>query len=231
MIDKLLSNITSDIELLLCHPFIVNLSDAKYKKYDLKLFAEQYYLLSTSFINLLLYGSINIKSDKIRLSLISNLWDEHGNGNIELSHRELLKKFLLAIDTSINIDKIKPLKETKEYIYKMENLCKNASEVEILSILGPACEFFTAKQYILIYEALKYKYSFTDEELVFFTKHIKHDDKHSSDIANSLKTILINSSQLKKSIIASKTAIKLENMFWDGLYKAYSEKDREHHYK
>lgn len=221
MIKKLINRITPEIDILLNHKFINNLLEGKYKKNDLKLFAEQYYLLSNEFVNLLLYGALNIKLDENRLPIISNLWDEHGRGSLYNTHRELLKKFLIGIDKTIDFNQIKPLYKTEQYIKAMRDLIKESSEWETLSILGTACESITDRQYELIYHALLKNYLFTKDELVFFTEHIIHDEKHSLEINNILEIFLTTNDRLEESISVAKKALSLENTFWDGLEEEY----------
>jgi pyrroloquinoline quinone (PQQ) biosynthesis protein C len=225
MINKLIKSISPEISLLLNHEFIVNLSKKQYRKSQLKLFAEQYYLVSVEFITLLLYGALNIKLDENRLPIISNLWDEHGRGDIGNSHRELLKFFLIGIDKSVDFNKIQPSEKTKIYIEGMRKLLEKSSELETLCILGPACESFTAAQYKSIYTALITNYSFTKNELMFFKEHVIHDERHSTEINNVLEKFITSDEKLEKGIVAAKKSLFLEKIFWDGLQEEYAKLD------
>ncbi len=114
MIRKLENEIYNEKNKLLNHVFFRYLTNGYYKKEKLHIFAEQYYLLSSEFSNLLFYACLKIKSEKTRLPIVKNLWDEHGQGDLKLSHRSLLKKFLIA--TNSNINNIIPLNSTALYI-------------------------------------------------------------------------------------------------------------------
>ncbi|HIE45669.1 MAG TPA: DUF3050 domain-containing protein [Flavobacteriaceae bacterium] len=219
MIKKLENSIEKERKKLLNHKFLELLSQGVYKQNELKIFAEQYYLLSNSFCNFLFYACINIKSEEDRLPILINLWDENGNGNIKLSHRTLLKKFLDAVDKNINVENIVPLDSTKCYIANMLDLYKNSSVVEILSSLGTGCESLTTEQYKIILKSLRENYKFNDNELIFFIEHVYHDPKHSSDINIILEKLLRNNN-MQKAINSAKKAIHEEIKFWDGLYEA-----------
>ena len=146
------AEISDDLDNILTHPFIKNLNLGNYSINEVRLFAEQYFLLSNAFVNFLLLGSTRIHHDFDRLPFIENLFDEHGRGNSKVDHRILLKNFLLASGCK-NIDEIRPLDKTAAYIHGMRDLCSSGTELEVLGALGPGCEAFTVEQYTKIKKA------------------------------------------------------------------------------
>jgi len=210
-------NIQEERNRLLNHIFFKELLKGNFSKKSIRIFAEQYYLLSDSFCTMMFFACANIRSEETRLPILVNLWDEHGQGNLKLSHRTLLKKFIFSIDSNIQLNEIKPLKSTTEYINNMINFYKKSLPLESLSALGSGCESLTVQQYKNIYIGLKNRYNFTDDELIFFIEHIHHDPKHSYDIDIVLEKLL-NKDNLQNAIESSKKAINEEIKFWNGLY-------------
>ncbi len=217
------SAISKELNDVLDHPFIQSLSNGEYSLNELKLFAEQYYLLSGAFVDFLLLASTRIKNDSNRMAFIENLFDEHGRGNHEANHRELLKRFLQAVGCK-NFEKIKPLVTTSAYIHGMRDLCSTGSQLEVLGALGPGCEAFTVDQYTLITNGLEKHFDFTKDELMFFASHIAHDPKHTRDIDDVIAKLLKDDdSKLHQVITGAKKSIIFENIFWDGLYEGCGE--------
>lgn len=205
-----------DITKLLNHPFIQNLSDGLYSKEQITLFGEQYYILSCAFTEFLILASANIKEEKYRVPIIENIYDEHGRGDYNYSHRKLLLKFLKAIDSK-RIESISPLPHTSANVYGMKKLCETGSLFEVIGALGPGCEYFTDIQYEKIVKSLFLNYKFTKDELHFFYEHISHDPKHTADIDNIILDIVKSESDLSEVIFGAKQAIIFETLFWDGL--------------
>lgn len=208
-----------EMEELLSHPFIQSLENGEYTINELKIFAEQYYILSNSFVELLLLGSSRIKKDADRAVFIENLYDEHGRGVRKSNHRELFKKFLHATGCH-DENKIIPLDSTLAYIYGMRELCRNGTQFEVLGAFGPGCESITVKQYTLIINALEKKFNFNEDELSFFSFHICHDPRHAADIAKIIKLLPNNSKDRQQIESGARISIILETLFWNGIYNA-----------
>lgn len=216
--DNINSAISEGLNDILTHPFIKNLESGEYSLHEVRLFAEQYFLLSCAFIDFLLLGSTRISNDSDRSPFIENLFDEHGRGNNKVDHRKLLKRFLRATGCQ-SIEAIRPIDKTAAYIHGMRDLCTRGTQLEVLGALGPGCESFTVDQYVLIKKGLENNFKFTKDELIFFTSHIAHDPKHISDIDDIIKRLVRNDDDLQQVISGAKKSIIFENIFWDGLYE------------
>lgn len=217
-IKRIMSEIDEDINNLINHKFIIALTNGEIDKSKLNIFAEQYYLISCAFNKFLFNACGAIESEEIRAPLLENLYDEHGRGDLSKSHRELLKVFL----TAVNADDIKNLvafPSTEANIYGMNAICLNGSVNEILGALGPGCESFTTEQYTIIYNALKDKYNFLDEELIFFREHISHDPRHTADIEDVINICVQNDIDMQEVINGAKKALIYETILWDGIYQ------------
>jgi pyrroloquinoline quinone (PQQ) biosynthesis protein C len=216
---KVKTSIHAEINAVINHEFFLQLKKGAFTKDQIKVYAEQYYLLSKAFVEFLLLGSLSIKDDDCRSAFIKNLFDEHGKGNNNAGHRVLLEKFVKS--TGGNINNIYPFDKTSVYIHGMKDLCRSGSQLEILGALGPSCEFVTQHMYRTIYNSLKNIYKFNDENLIFFKTHIDHDPSHEQDIEDTIKCILTcNDNKAVNSVISgAKQSLILEKIFWDGVYE------------
>lgn len=215
------SAISESLNNILTHPFVKKLDNGGCTLNDVRLFAEQYYLVSGAFVDFLLLGSTRIKEDENRNAFIENLFDEHGRGNPKVNHRKLLKRFLVAAGCK-EIDEIVPLETTAAYIHGMRDLCSTGTQLEVLGALGPGCEGFTVEQYSVINDALERHFKFSKDDLIFFISHVAHDPKHTSDIDNVIEVLVKNESDFNQVISGAKKSIIFENIFWNGLYDATS---------
>lgn len=213
------SEIQSDINTLLDHPFILNLQQGNLSMNDIKTFGEQYYILSCAFTQFLILASASITNEKHRSPIIDNIYDEHGRGNYLHSHRILLLKFLSSLGVE-SVEYIEPFPSTMANIYGMKKLCESGDPLEVIGAIGPGCEYFTDTQYSKLVKPLSEKYSFTSDDLHFFHEHIDHDPRHTSDIDNIILEIVKDENDLKKVVFGAKQAVIFETLFWDGLWKS-----------
>lgn len=197
------SAISEGLDNVLAHPFIKSLEAGEYSLNEIRLFAEQYFLLSGAFVDFLLLGSTRIQKDSDRSAFIENLFDEHGRGNNKVDHRKLLKRFIYATGCQ-STDEIRPLDKTAAYIHGMRDLCTRGTQLEVLGALGPGCESFTVEQYTLIKKGLEKHFEFTKDDLIFFTSHIAHDPKHTADIDNVISQLVKNDDDLQEVISGAK---------------------------
>ena len=221
MFKILLKEVESEKAELFDNIFFLNLKNGNYSRGKLKIFAEQYFLLSSGFINLLFQACLNISSEEIKMPIVKNIWDEFGNGDIAKSHRNLLKIFIKA--TGSATENIIALESTKKYINSISNLYSTWSEIEILSALSAGCESLTIEQYKIIIKPLINIYSFKSDDLVFFTEHIYHDPYHTAEIVSVLNQYLTDNENMSKAIMSANNAIKTEACFWTGLHNAMVE--------
>ncbi len=206
------------ISVILNHPFLQRLQDGRFNKKQLRYFAEQYSVYCRYFPRLLAAAAANIPDDETRAAIIKNLWEEHGEGNLNKSHRVLFYRFAAGLGLSVeDLDKVTPLPTTRKCCETLIHLCHNGSFLESLGALGPGTEFFTNEEYRIIAEGLiKYDF-FTEEDLEFWTVHISLDEIHYAEIVGALipwTKPLENRNLIKKG---AKKAIDLEILFWNGL--------------
>lgn len=203
---------------ILTHPFINRISNGSLTPDQLKFFTLQYGIYCSYFPRFLCACAANIPDDDTRLALIENLWEEHGSGNLEGSHRVLFEKFALAVGVSKEaLTSAKPLASTLIYVEYILNMCQDSSFIKSLGALGPGTEFFTSKEYDIIYKGLQKVEGLSEDDLEFWWVHISLDDHHYDDMLTSIVPWLRDdkSSELVKE--GAERAVDLEILFWDGL--------------
>jgi pyrroloquinoline quinone (PQQ) biosynthesis protein C len=207
-----------DIQSILDHSYIQRIRNGELSKLELQFFAGQYCIYCMHFPRFLAAVASNIEDDKYRLPIIKNLWEEHGEGILEKSHRQLYFKFSNALGLSQSeLLRIEPLISTTICVENLMYLCQHAHFVESLGALGPGTEFFTSEEYFILFEGLKQYNYFTEKDLEFWSIHVGLDDEHYGEMMDILIPLLSHGSYQKMLQRGAARAVELEIMFWDGL--------------
>ena len=215
---KIEKELESDIQKILEHPFLERITTASLNLKQLQIFAEQYAIYCYHFPRFLAATAANIPNDTARFPIIKNLWEEHGEGNIEKSHRTLYQNFAKALQLNIgNLETIKALESTKYCVESLLKLCRQTHFLESLGALGPGTEFFTSAEYQKIADGLlKYDF-FRKDDILFWTVHISLDEAHYSDMMNVLIPYVKKEENQQLIVRGAKQAVALELIFWNGL--------------
>ena len=140
-IEKLQHELQPSIDEILNHPFITRIRNATLTKDQLQFFVEQYHIYNTYFPRMLGALAANVPDDKTRMPIIENLWEEHGSGKLEESHRVLFEKFAIAVGVSPErLDKVEPLSTTAICCEHLLETCLNEDFITSLGVLGPVTE-------------------------------------------------------------------------------------------
>ncbi len=206
------------IEKILNHRFIHRIRDGYLNKQQLQYFALQYSIYIQHFPRFLSACAANVLDDETRLALVDNLWDEHGNGKIEDSHRVLYKNFAMALGISSEMyDNAQPIVTTEICVENIFNMCQDRDFRVGLGALGPGTEYFTDDEYRIIVSGLE-KYDFISKEaLRFWHVHISLDEDHYSDMVKSIEPWTRDIDGQDKIREGARKAIALEYLFWEGL--------------
>lgn len=212
-------SLSPDLDRILRSSFFVTLTAGSYTRSQLRYFSEQYYVASSAFPQLLALAAANIGDDGQRLALIANLWDEHGKGTALRSHRSILEKFVLATGSmGVASGALRASVATYSYIAGMRALCSDRNEKVILGALGPGCEAFTPAEYVLMLNALKNSYGFSEDQLEFFVDHARHDRKHIEELYDGIELLVGDSDDaLREVTFGARVAMQFERVFWEVL--------------
>jgi len=209
-----------EIEKILHHPFLQRIAKGELSFKQLQYFAGQYSIYCYYFPRFLSGLAANIPDDKTRMPIIENLWEEHGCGKMGRSHRQLFNRFLESLDIEvISFPDTVPLKETKECVDTLMDLCLNGNFIESLGAMGPGTEFFTNDEYLIIYNGLSKSAHFHPLDLKFWKVHISLDVEHYSEMVEVLYPYLHEEKNRQLVREGAFKAIRMEQLFWDGLEK------------
>jgi pyrroloquinoline-quinone synthase len=98
--------------------------------------ARQYYAANAASPQIMAAGISQIWDEKLRISLVENLYEECGNGNIEKSHIFLFKRFMVAVN--VDPDSAKTINEgspTEKLITTFLKVCLQGPDYRALAIL------------------------------------------------------------------------------------------------
>jgi len=220
-LEKLQLELRTGIDEILHHPFLTRVKNASLSKKQLQFFVEQYHIYNTYFPRLLAALASNIPDDKTRIPIIENLWEEHGSGVLEESHRVLYERFAKAVGvTTKELAKVEPLSTTSICCEHLLETCMNEDFITSLGVLGPGTEYFTNDEYGLIVEGLS-KYDFlSNDDLQFWIVHISLDEDHYSEMLEVIEPWCTSAENRHRVKVGAKKAIDLEILFWDGLEDA-----------
>ena len=216
--DQLGKELQPQIDKILHHPFVSRIKDGWLNESQLKYFVGQYGIYCDFFPRFLSAAAANIPDDPTRISIVENLWEEHGSGDINMSHRILYEKFATAFDFNPDtLRDIEPLGTTEICIENMLHICRQDHFLIALGALGPGTEYFTNKEYEIIVGGLR-KYDFlTDDHLTFWDVHITLDEDHYGDMVKSIDPWMFSEENQKLVEKGAKKALALEYIFWEGL--------------
>jgi len=150
-------------------------------------FAELYYphILRT---RLYQANALGICPDEnIQFVLSDILHDEYGLGEIEHSHMQQYRNFMLALGLSIKpASEYTLLPELQLYISTMEQLTRNGDWLEAVAAVGVASEWPIPKYYSLLLEGLRNIPGIEEQYLELFSGHVELDVGHSRLIEQAL---------------------------------------------
>lgn len=208
------------ISQILDHPFLNRLAEGRLSQEQLRYFAMQYSVYCSYFPRFLAASAANVPDDRTRMPIMENLWEEHGEGRIERSHRVLYEQFALALGLSADdLHRVSPLPNTRACVENLLDLCEEGHFLESLGALGPGTEYFTTKEYLKILTGLRNYPQLSETDLVFWEVHTELDEEHYSEMIDALRPWTRTS--VEESLVrhGAIKAIELEVLFWDGLEK------------
>lgn len=222
-IEKLQVELRPGIEEILSHPFLAKLREGSLSREGLQFFVEQYHVYNSYFPRLLGALAANITDDATRMPIVENLWEEHGSGVMENSHRVLFERFAEAVGvTRSDLAEVEPLSTTAICCEHLLDTCLDDDFITSLGVLGPGTEYFTNDEYLLIVEGLR-KYDFLSEkDIEFWNVHITLDEDHYSDMVSAIVPWCQSAENRHKIKVGARKAIDLEILFWDGLWEHIS---------
>lgn len=193
-----------------CHPFPALFSNDIVPAMMVDLF-DQYALISFEFPKVLCGVGARLSSDAARLGIISNLWDEHGRGEIDHSHRAMLEKFINLYNGSSAKRTIQSTWQTRLFITGVYGICIFGTISEAVGALL-FFEAVTPAQYRAIISWLKENRKLDALDLEFWVDHVEHDGDHVRILLdNTARHENLNDVELLAGISQAR---HLEEVFW-----------------
>ena len=183
-------------------------------------FAELYYphILRT---RLYQANTLGITPDEnIQYVLSEILYDEYGQGNLEVSHMQLYRNFMIAIGIEIkDSSSYSVIPELQMYISTMEQLTRNGDWLSAVAAVGVASEWPIPKYYSLLLKGLRKIPGITELDLELFAGHVELDVEHSKMIEQSVLPYLDDERNQKRFTQGVSINMQARRVFHAGLYR------------
>ena len=203
--------------------FFRTISAGGFSPRGLGVFTHAYAQISDHFPEILAVAISRLPTDEARLPIIQNLWDEHGKGNLEHSHRLAYARFAARAQEwcgdaypaeTINNSAIC-------YVQGLRSLIYDAEPSAVLGVIW-FLEVITPFEYKKIVAALRgivgFDLSPDQPSLHFWVDHVEHDPEHIQDLSVAVAGL---GSQYNERLFqeAASNCFALEKQFWDTVLK------------
>ncbi|EQA62782.1 iron-containing redox enzyme family protein [Leptospira alexanderi] len=202
------------------HPILVSNcwlenKERRMEKEDLLLWLRQEYFVSVDFVNWFLNTAAISDSIDAKIVLVSNIWEELGEGNAEDSHVCILKKFLS--DMGEVVQDIHRLPETKSYLDLMRRIT-TTDFYSALGALGPANEYLLKLEYSRMFQSYKdLKERVCLPEGKFFQVNLNADESHAEKLFRLIEVVADTEEKRNRVMEGNRLALDARLVFYDGL--------------
>ncbi len=205
---------------ILNHPFLERIASGTLTKEQLRFFTLQYSIYCSYFPRFLAAAAASVPDDRTRMPIMENLWEEHGEGKIQASHRVLYENYAkgLGLEPKDLLAAV-PLPNTRACVENLLDLCEEGHFLESLGALGPGTEYFTTAEYLKILGGLRRTNLFSEDHLEFWVVHTTLDEEHYAEMIDAIRFWTKSSTEESMIRLGAIKAIELEVLFWDGLEK------------
>jgi pyrroloquinoline quinone (PQQ) biosynthesis protein C len=138
-------------------------------------------MLSDEFPKVLCAVAARLSSDHARMGIISNLWDEHGRGDIRNSHRAMLQSFMTKFNAGSEMCRLEPTWQTRLFLNGIGGIAERGSLSEAIGMLL-FFEAVTPSQYRAVIKWLENATALTGHDFGFWSDHVDHDGDHLRDL-------------------------------------------------
>lgn len=189
----------------------------------LRQMAVQYWHLSRGFPAILGFALGAFDTDRARWPIVKNLWDEHGEADMERGHRMMYRDFMRAVSDSLSENYEDLISSTMNvhtsvYLAGMKHLTGNSSKSRVAGQLA----FFEAiapKQCTIIAKALsEFDPALFGKDMpgvLFWADHAEHDPTHIREILSICDAV--DDFRVSDFEFGVKESMVLEQVFWSGV--------------
>ncbi|EMI62956.1 iron-containing redox enzyme family protein [Leptospira noguchii] len=207
-------------ELVRNHPVLttnrwLEKKESRMEKEDLLLWLRQEYFVSVDFVNWFLNTAAICDSVEAKIVLVSNIWEELGEGNVEDSHVFILKKFLSDMGEVVHEKYILP--ETISYLDLMQKIT-TSDFYSALGALGPANEYLLKLEYSRMFKSyLDLRKRIVLPEGKFFQVNLNADESHSEKLFRLIEAVADTEEKRNKVMEGNRLALDARLVFYEGL--------------
>jgi pyrroloquinoline-quinone synthase len=203
------------------HPFLARCGNADLTLSEVRVLAVQMYKFSKEFNRILASILAACSDEAAQFVIVENLFDEMGQGDRDLVHPELFRRFTRAIGISdAELVAMPTQPETQAMIDTYLGL---SQEYGYLSALGAVCfasEGIVNALYTQIYHGIRDSGPIDPADLRFFDVHIHVDDSHAANLANLIEPRLQSTAQVVDIQRAIAAAMDARVQFFDGILRS-----------
>ncbi|TGK39364.1 iron-containing redox enzyme family protein [Leptospira gomenensis] len=189
--------------------------EKRMERADLLLWLRQEYFVSVDFVNWFLNTASIADSLEAKIVLVSNIWEELGEGKEEDSHVSILGKFLSEMGETVGPGDILP--ETKAYLDLMQSITKR-DFYSALGALGPANEYLLKLEYsrmFMSYSDLRKRVPLPEGK--FFQVNLAADESHSEKLFRLIESAADTEDKKDRVREGNRLALDARLVFYDGL--------------
>jgi pyrroloquinoline-quinone synthase len=202
------------------HEFLARCRQGEINLSEVQALAVQMYKFSKEF-NRILAGILSRCPDEsAQLVILDNLFDEMGQGNAQLAHPELFRKFTRALGVDdATLASLPANPETQTLVDTYLNLAQDYGYLGALGAVCYASEGIVNVLYRQIYQGIAGAAPFTPESLVFFEVHIEVDDGHAAQLASLVEPRITTEAQMLTVRRAVLAAMDARVQFFNGVVR------------
>jgi pyrroloquinoline-quinone synthase len=205
------------------HNFLNKCKAGQLTLLEVKILAVQMYKFSKEF-NRILAGILSRCPDEnAQLVILENLFDEMGQGNPQVAHPELFRRFTRALgidDTMLGVIPAEP--ETQGLIETYLTLPHRYTYLAALGAVCFASEGIVAALYTQLYQGIIGATPIPVESLIFFEVHINVDDGHAAKLLALIEPRITTTEEAMILHRAVVEALDARVRFFDGIERQIS---------
>ncbi|HVL33233.1 MAG TPA: iron-containing redox enzyme family protein, partial [Actinomycetota bacterium] len=159
-------------------PFLLDFAQGKIAKEKLARFAPSYCYQVDNFKRCVAAVYAQAEPRDVRELMLENLEEEHGEGDPQRDHTQLVARFGRALGASLpDPYDVEPIPESRQWVERILKVCRNEHFVVGLAALSYGIEARTRTMAFLgsIYRD---QYGLSEDDLEFFFMHLEADEEH-----------------------------------------------------
>jgi pyrroloquinoline-quinone synthase len=156
--------------------------------------------------------------------LTENLWEEHGKGNPERDHYQLIRRLAKALGaTDEELDNARPLPEATDYINYCLRITHDHSFIEGMTAIGVGIEYSIPHFFGMFAESLQTHYGLSKEDAEYLLIHVGEDEDHAERSLELLEKYADTDELQEKAKQALRGMLAVKREFARALYALCSQ--------